>query len=93
MCVDSRSTISRMCEVRKTVPPRADERVQQLLDLPRGDRVDPFERLVEEEQPRRRQQRRRQRQLLPHAVREVGDQRRRRRRQVHQRRAGRPSAP
>ena len=74
-----------MCEVRNTVPPRADERVQQLLDLPRGDRVDPFERLVEKEQPRRRQQRRGERQLLPHAVREVGDERRRRAGEVHQR--------
>ena len=79
MCVDSRSTISRMCEVRKMVPPRATNDVQQVLDLPRRHRVDAFERLVEEEQPRRRQQRRRQRQLLAHAVREVGDQRRRRR--------------
>ena len=79
MWVDSRSTISRMCEVRKIVPPRRDERLQQILDLARGHRVDAFERLVEKEQPRRRQQRRRERQLLAHAVREVGDERRRRR--------------
>ena len=55
-----------------------DERQQQLLDLPRRDRVDAFERLVEEQQPRRRQQRRRQRELLAHAVRVVGHQRVRR---------------
>ena len=60
-------------------PAARDERVQQFLDLSRRDRVDAFERLVEEQQPRRRQQRRRERQLLAHAVREVGDQRRRRR--------------
>ena len=34
MCVESRSTISRMCDVRKTVPPARDERLQQILDLP-----------------------------------------------------------
>ena len=70
MWVESRSTISRMCEVRKIVPPRATNDMQQILDLARGDRVDAFERLVEEQQPRRRQQRRRQRQLLAHAVRD-----------------------
>ena len=48
-----------------------DERVQQILDLARRDRVDPLERLVEKEQARRRQQRRRQRQLLAHPVREI----------------------
>ena len=70
-----------------------DERMEQLLDLPRGDRVDPFERLIEEEQPRRRQQRRGERQLLPHAVREIRDERRRRARADPSATAGRPSAP
>ena len=66
------------------VPPRVDERLQQILDLARGHRVDPFERLVEEQQPRRRQQRGRERQLLPHAVRKVRDERRAGRLQIHQ---------
>ena len=87
MCVDSRSTISRMCEVRKIVPPRATNDRSRSLIWREATASMPFERLVEEEQPRRRQQRSRERQLLAHAVREVGHQRRAGVLEVHQRRA------
>ena len=68
-CVQSRSTISRTCEVRKTVDPRCDEPCEQVANHPRGDGVDSLERLVEEEQIGVGQKRRGQRQLLLHAVR------------------------
>jgi len=58
----------------KDRPATRDEGVQQILDLPRGDCIDPFEGLVEKQQPRRRQQRGRERKLLAHPVREIGNQ-------------------
>src|SRR5262249_18544131 len=63
----------------------ADERMQQLLDLARRDRVDALERLVDEEQGRRREERRRRPQVLLHPVREVGNERGRRPHEIHQR--------
>src|SRR3954447_18802432 len=51
-----------------------NERVEQVLDLARRDRIDPFERFIEEQQAGGRQQGGCERELLTHAMREVGDQ-------------------
>ena len=63
-----RSATSRMCVVMITVQPDADAVLQQSLDVTRGERVEPGERLVQDDQSRVMHQRAGQRHLLPHAL-------------------------
>ena len=67
-CWAIRSTTERMCEVRNTVTPRAAMVSQQIAHDPGGDRVDGFERLIQEQRLGIRQQCHGERGLLAHAV-------------------------
>ena len=67
MRVQSRSTTSMMCELKKIVVPVRREVAQDVADDARADRIDALERLVEEEHLWPVDQRGGQRDLLAHA--------------------------
>ena len=75
MCVDSRSTISRMCDVRKIVPPRPTNDSSSSLICREATASMPSNGSSRKSRRGAGQQGGGERQLLAHPVREVGDQR------------------